>query len=458
MPVYRYQLNLFDAADAAKKVPGSLTAGASAPPIYKDITAPSNSKADLDEYMASKGFAFVSTDPVNTPAQQQASDSNTVHTNVAGELAAITLKATPVSNDILLIEDSAASNAKKRITVGSLPSGGGGAVSSVFTRTGAVVAQSGDYTAAQVTFSPNGNIAATTAQAAIQEVRDESVQDGDSAGGQLGGTYPNPDVRGIRETSGPSNLTIGAIADGQLLRRSGSSLIGVSSTFDIRDVIAWDHFTGSSVSSAQATIGTSGFIYSGTGTGNAIQSVGEAGHPGIIRLTGGSAGTARAGIHLGDTTFRNVLAGGSAPIYFECLVKFRVGVASTNFLRCQMGLGSGWTLSNPNPLTDGIYFRLEPGTSGNLFGVVASSSTRSTVDLGVAAAVNTWYRLGFIYTPGGTPQVQFQLNGSNVGSPVTTNIPSVVLGVGFRADSGGTTSSNLDVDYFTLTQVTNKET
>lgn len=48
-------------------------------------------------------------------------DANAVHVNVAGEFAAVTLKATPVTGDLLLIEDSAAGNAKKRATVGSLP-------------------------------------------------------------------------------------------------------------------------------------------------------------------------------------------------------------------------------------------------------------------------------------------------------------------------------------------------
>jgi hypothetical protein len=49
-----------------------------------------------------------------------------------------------------------------------------------------------------------------------------------AAGGQLGSTYPNPEVRGIRETSGPTLLTIGAVSDGEFLKRSGTDLIGDS--------------------------------------------------------------------------------------------------------------------------------------------------------------------------------------------------------------------------------------
>jgi len=50
-------------------------------------------------------------------------DSSAIHDDTSGEIAAVTLKGTPVSADLLLIEDSAATNAKKRVTIGSLPTG-----------------------------------------------------------------------------------------------------------------------------------------------------------------------------------------------------------------------------------------------------------------------------------------------------------------------------------------------
>ena len=51
-------------------------------------------------------------------------DADAIHDNVAGEISAIAEKAAPVAADMLLIEDSAAANAKKRVQLTNLPENG----------------------------------------------------------------------------------------------------------------------------------------------------------------------------------------------------------------------------------------------------------------------------------------------------------------------------------------------
>lgn len=52
-------------------------------------------------------------------------DADAIHDNVAGEIAAITNKATPVNGDLILIEDSADSNNKKHVLASNFLSGSG---------------------------------------------------------------------------------------------------------------------------------------------------------------------------------------------------------------------------------------------------------------------------------------------------------------------------------------------
>ena len=54
-------------------------------------------------------------------------DGTAIHDDTASEISAVAVKGTPVSGDFLLIEDSAAANVKKRITIGTLPAGSPGA-------------------------------------------------------------------------------------------------------------------------------------------------------------------------------------------------------------------------------------------------------------------------------------------------------------------------------------------
>jgi hypothetical protein len=56
------------------------------------------------------------------------SEATAIHDNIAGEINAITEKATPVDADLVIIEDSEDSNNKKKVQLGNLPGGGGATI------------------------------------------------------------------------------------------------------------------------------------------------------------------------------------------------------------------------------------------------------------------------------------------------------------------------------------------
>jgi len=77
--------------------------------------------------------------------------------------------------------------------------------------------------------SPALGTSASTACAGNDSRLSDSRAPTGAASGDLGGTFPSPTVtqaRGLRETAGPTTLTMGAVADGQVLKRSGSTIVG----------------------------------------------------------------------------------------------------------------------------------------------------------------------------------------------------------------------------------------
>ncbi len=75
---------------------------------------------------------------------------------------------------------------------------------------------------------PYGTISDTAAEGNDSRLSDSRTPTG-SAGGDVGGSYPSSlVVEAITTTTGPTSLTIGAVADGQTLVRSGSTIIGTT--------------------------------------------------------------------------------------------------------------------------------------------------------------------------------------------------------------------------------------
>ena len=116
--------------DTTKQTGDSLTAEE-----YNDIVTQVKdrvSKAVDLESSLSGGAAKVPTSAavktyVDAQSGGSGTDANAVHKNVAAEISTITEKTNPASSDLIIIEDSAASYGKKRVQIGNLPTGGGGA-------------------------------------------------------------------------------------------------------------------------------------------------------------------------------------------------------------------------------------------------------------------------------------------------------------------------------------------
>ena len=148
------------------------------------LTGYLTAEADTLATVTGRGASTASSITLNTQAQARFADS------AGGEYAAIQAPATIGANYVLTLPDTAGTNGQVLSTDGSgvlnwisIPSA---PVTTVFGRSGAVVAAASDYDANQIDNTAAGTIAATDVQGAINELDSEKVaKAGDTMTGQL---------------------------------------------------------------------------------------------------------------------------------------------------------------------------------------------------------------------------------------------------------------------------------
>lgn len=201
-----------------------------------------------------------------------------------------------------------------------------------------------------------------------------------AAGGQLGGTYPDPDVRGLRETAGPTLLTLGAWADGDFLKRVGSTAAGAtppsSASVDLRGFRSKDQ--GGAFSSGSTRVHVAG--YANTGGRFAAQSV-----------------ASLQGIGAGQMLY-------AIPEYFprggivnRLVIRTNGAVGSAGSPRVRMGVHADGVLSSGS-LTGSPYAAARLGQSASIdMWAGGPDQILETVGLSIAVAAGThvWFSVMF---------------------------------------------------------------
>jgi hypothetical protein len=174
---------------------------------------------------------------------------------------------------------------------------------------------------------------------------------------------------------------------------------------------------------------------------------GEAGHPGIMRMSTGTGTTNTAVVR---STFDAIVVGGGVLLFESGARLVDAPPDGTETYTARIGhIDNGAAES-----TNGIFFRTQNG-SANWLGVCRGGGTETTVDTGIAVAAGTWRRFGIRLSADGT-SVDFEIDGAVVGTIADANVPTGAEDFGPGANiikSAGTTARRLDLDYVRVVQV-----
>lgn len=361
--------------------------------------------------------------------------------------------------------------------------GGGAGVSSFNGRTGSVSPQAGDYNGGQVTNTPAGNIAATTVQAALNEL-DSEKQPLDSTltslaayntngiltqtaadtftGRTITGTYPNITVTNGNGVSGnPTiNLTNTAVSAGTyntpatIVVDAKGRLTGITADYNaFLDRNQFYYLYTDFVQGSGAAISDS-LSFTSTNTGDGSLSVSTTGVDstmqalGVVQIASGTTTAASASMM---SSSNRLLAGWAEMTCRGRMWLDSVGTVTDTY---QFTYGFMDTTGVTVDHVDGAYFRFN-GDGVNTFYecVTSNNSSRTSTTTTVSVVANQIQGFKIIINNTGT-SCDFYIDGSLVATH-TTNIPSsanrfFTMGGKMNKTLGTTTNYALFMDWCDL--------
>jgi SO2946-like, C-terminal domain len=188
-----------------------------------------------------------------------------------------------------------------------------------------------------------------------------------------------------------------------------------------------------------------------TGASSTIESVvTNNDYMGIHKLSTGSDTAGRAAVASSDWDDKVQL--GAYELLFEMRARFSVASASAGSSNMILGLSnlawnSNTVINSHTTVTAGVYFNF---SSAGLVGACKSGGSISTTSA-LSVNANQWYKLKAIINATGT-SVDFFVDGVQLGTSVTTNIPSSTSGMKLLSllEKGSVaTVYGADIDYIT---------
>ncbi len=284
----------------------------------------------------------------------------------------------------------------------------------------------------------SGTLANARLSANLTEIGDETFVDGEiiqSFGGTLQNASLGVGVTGAVEiTNSAGQILFDApYAKGPLNQKSGF----------FEDFIT---YSGTTISQILAR-SVSG-IGAGTSIGPALSS-GTDTRNGYIIFTTGTTGSGIAGCATGGLSlinFANIPIGG----YEEVGFRFKIPTISNGTQSFQILAGFGDSASGLTP-TDGAYVTVGSGTTG-FQGNTSSNSTRTNQGSLLATVANTDYVVRVrVSNIAGTLSASYFVDGSQLGTALTTNIPSGAgrdVGISFGISKiAGSTARTVELDW-----------